>query len=405
MTLQDFAYTGNPITETSSGADLSRTILDRDGNTVATLQAEQYNGVAQLDYAAVLRTLFDDSVASVGTALKTSKHRQLQAEATINSTPYIFVRGVSRKQNYTPQTFKFLTGMPYLRHYAGFPLDVTYNISNGSAASWYVRLDGILYENQSALASMASVTKVHATSDLKTAPQGETVAPYIDLSYAGTLTRYYFAGQSGVAGRPYLWKTGANVEWKEMSSASKIPAVGDTIYTIGRPMQEWPYTVRAVADAAPYTFGKLDLVNQAVTRDTIQVREMPVPAHPFYVRWVNTKGGWDYFMFACNQKNTKQLSANDTFEPFGQYSTIYGERSAYHKAATSAVEVSTGAIDRQTLESVAELIFSPLIQLYDVELSTWIEIQVKDGKPEMMADQPTGELILSFELPTPQMNK
>lgn len=405
MTLQDFAYTGNPITETSSGADLSRTILDRDGNTVATLQAEQYNGMAQLDYAAVLRTLFDNSVASVGTALKTNKKRQLQAEATINGTPYIFVRGVSRKQNYTPQTFKFLTGMPYLRHYAGFPLDVTYDINNSSAVSWYVRLDGILYESQSALASMASVTKVHATSDLKTAPQSETVAPYIDLNYSGTLTRYYFAGQSGVAGRPYLWKTGANVEWQKMSSASKIPAVGDTIYTVGRPMQEWPFAVRAVADAVPYTFGKLELVNQAVPRDSIEIREMPVPAHPFYVRWVNNLGGWEYFMFACNQKNTKQLSANDTFEPFGQYRTIYGERSAYHKAATSVVEVSTGAIDRQTLESVAELIFSPLIQLYDVELSTWIEIQVKDGKPEMMADQPTGELILSFELPTPQMNK
>lgn len=402
MTLQDFAYTGNPITETSSGADLSRTILDRDGNTVATLQAEQYNGVAQLDYAAVLRTLFDNSVASVGSALKTNKQRQLQAEATINGTPYIFVRGVSRKQYYTPQTFKFLTGMPYLRHYAGFPLDVTYNISNSSAASWYVRLDGILYENQSALASMASVTKVHATSDLKTAPQGETVAPYIDLNYAGTLTRYYFAGQSGVAGRPYLWKTGANVGSKEMSGESKLPSADDRVYSMD---SQWPYRISAVGAAVPYTFGKLELVNQAVPRDSIEIREMPVPAHPFYVRWVNNLGGWEYFMFACNQKNTKQLSANDTFEPFGQYRTIYGERSAYYKAATSVVEVSTGAIDRQTLESVAELIFSPLIQLYDVELSTWIEIQVKDGKPEMMADQPTGELILSFELPTPQMNK
>ena len=402
MTLQDFAYTGNPITETSSGADLSRTILDRDGNTVATLQAEQYNGVAQLDYAAVLRTLFDNSVASVGTALKTNKQRQLQAEATINGTPYIFVRGVSRKQNYTPQTFKFLTGMPYLRHYAGFPLDVTYNISNSSAAPWYVRLDGILYESQSALASMTSVTKVHATSNLEIAPQGENVAPYIDLNYAGTPTRYYFAGQSGVAGRPYLWKTGANVGSKEMSGESKLPSADDRVYSMD---SQWPYRITAVGAAVPYTFGKLELVNQAVPRDSIEIRKMAVPAHPFYVRWVNNLGGWEYFMFACNQKNTKQLSANDTFESFGQYRTIYGERSAYYKAATSVVEVSTGAIDRQTLESVAELIFSPLIQLYDVELRTWIEIQAKDGKPEMMTDQPTGEMIFEFELPTPQLNK
>lgn len=407
MTLQDFAYLGNQITEESYSGDLERTVIDRNGATVATLKAESYNGMARLDYAAVLRSIQENE--GVGTlaagCIRTDRDYALQVLANINSVDYIFVRGVAQRSSIAATAFKFLTNMPELRHYAGYPLTVSYIINNASATSWYVRLDGILYESQSALANMAQVLKAHATSDLKQAPQSETVAPYIDISYTGTLTRYYFAGQSGVAGRPYLWKTGANVEWKEMSSASKIPAVGDTIYTIGRPMQEWPYTVRAVANAAPYTFGKLELVNQAVTRDTIQVREMPVPAHPFYVRWVNTKGGWDYFMFACNQKQTNTLTKNDTYEPYVLYYGRYGVRSSYNKAATTVVEVSTGIIDRATLESVLECVYSPLVQLYDEATSSWIEIQPKTDKQEIMADQPTGEVMMSFELPTPQLNK
>ena len=406
MTLQDFAYLGNPITESSYGADIEKTVVDRNGATVATLKAEQYNGEAQVDYAAVLRSIQEnDGVGTLASGcLYTDRDYALQVIASIAGTSYIFVRGVAQKANVIADAFKLLTRMPMLRHYVGYPLTVSYIINNTSATNWSVRLDGEEYENSTALANMRNVLKAHATSVLTNAPQGETVAPYIDINYSGTPTRYYFVGQSGVSGRPYLWRTISNVEWREMSSASKIPAVGDTIYTVGRPMQEWPFSVQAVADAVPYTFGSLSLYVANIPRDTIQVKEMPVPVHPFYVRWVNTLGGRDYFMFACNQKQMKSLSENDSYEKYIVWGR-YGVRSNYNKAATHTIEVSTGVIDRATLESVAELIFSPLIQVYDPDAQSWIEIQVKDGKPELMADQPTGEMLITFELPTPQMNK
>lgn len=404
MTLQDFAYLGNQITEESYSGNLERTVIDRNGATVATLKAEAYNGMARLDYAAVLRSIQEnEGVDTLAPGcLRTDKDYALQVLANINSVDYIFVRGVAQRSSIAATAFKFLTNMPELRHYDGYPLTVSYLINNTSATSWYVRLDGILYESQSALANMAQVLKAHATSDLKTAPQSETVAPYIDISYAGTLTRYYFAGQSGVAGRPYLWKTGANVGSKEMSGDSKLPSADDRVYSMDT---QWPYRIAAVGAAVPYTFGKLELVNQAVPRDSIQIREMPVPAHPFYVRWANTKGGWDYFMFACNQKQTYTLTKNDTYEPYVLYYGRYGVRSSYNKTATTVVEVSTGTIDRATLESVLECVYSPLVQLYDEATSSWVEIQPKPDKQEIMADQPTGEVMMSFELPTPQLNK
>lgn len=181
-----------------------------------------------------------------------------------------------------------------------------------------------------------------------------------------------------------------------------MPSAGDRVYSMD---SQWPYGISAVGAAVPYTFGTLELVNAAMVVDSIKIKEMTVPAHPFYIRWINNLGGWEYFMFACEQKTTDTLSANDTFEPLNQHESIYGQRSAFYKAATKTIEVSTGVIDRQTLESISKAIFSPLIQKYDEDVQTWVEIQVKDGKPELIASQPTGEMIFVFELPTPQMNR
>lgn len=404
MTLQDFAYLGNPIIEESYSGNLERTVIDRNGVTVATLKAESYNGTARLDYAAVLRSIQEnDAVGPLASGcLHTQKEYALQVLANINSVDYIFVRGVAQHSHIAATEFKFLTNMPELRHYAGYQLTVSYIINNMSATNWSVRLDGEEYEDSTALANMRNVLKAHATSELTTAPQGVSHVDSIVVGWEGARRTFVYYDSGGLSQRPYRWK-GIDSDTVDvfMVSASRDPQVDDTVY---KSSNDWPYHVYEVS-SSPHTHGSLSLYVANIPRDTIQVREMPVPAHPFYVRWVNTKGGWDYFMFACNQKQTNTLTKNDTYEPYVQYYGRYGVRSAYNKAATIAVEVSTGTINRATLESVLECVYSPLVQLYDEANSEWVEIQPKTDKHEIMADQPTGEVMMSFELPTPQLNK
>lgn len=398
MTLQDFAYTGNPITKQVYGSDLNQTVSDRNGNEVATLHAEQYGSMATIDFAAVLRTMFENTVvAAASGAQRTSKDYNLHVVATIASTPYILVRGVSQSSNVRAETFQFLTNMPRLRHYDGYPLSLSYIINNASRTYWSVQINGEFIEDNSALMALAAVMKLHGTSDL-------TINPNTVTHTSAIYTHddpYYYAGYfpDHDPDSPYEWVFDNQYV---VRTDNRDPQVGDNMYTSYGSTYEIEQ-IDTVSTNKPME-GELALINDGVKRDSIQVKEMPVQAHPFYVRWINNLGGWDYFMFACNQKQMKSLSENDSYERYIT-SGRYGVRSNYNKAATHTIEVSTGVIDRATLESVLECVYSPLVQLYDEATSSWVEIQPKTDKQEIMADQPTGEVMMSFELPTPQLNK
>lgn len=398
MDLQNFAYTGNPITRTAYGSNLSLTVKDRNGNDVVTLTAEKYNNFATLDFAPVLRTMFEDTTQLLTEALRTFKDYNLQVEAIVSSTTYIFVRGVSQKAGIKAGAFKFLTNMPMLRHYAGYPLTISHIIDNDTRTYWGVKINEDYMESNEALISLAGIFKSHVTTDISINPNGETMVTAIYTHNDA----YPYLDDQGSQSTPYRWGTQSSYFMTE----NRNPQVDDPMYSI-HGASWWVERIDTEMVNDPMD-GTLSLINDGVQRDSIQVIDTPAPAHPFYVRWINNLGGWDYFMFACMQKTTGQLTANDQYEKLErtvtQYSR-YGQRSTFNKTATKEVEVSTGVIDRQTLESVVECAYSPLVQLYDKETGLWYEIQPKTDKWSLMADQPTGEMILTFELPTPQMNK
>lgn len=403
MELQNFAYTGNPITQTAYGSNISQTVKDRYGNDVVTLTAEKYNNSATLDFAPILRTMFEDTTQLLTGAQHTFKDYNLQVETIISSTTYILVRGVSQKAGIKAEAFKFLTNMPMLRHYAGYPLTISHIIDNDARSYWGVKINEDYMESDEALISLAAVLKSHCTTDISINPnttQGDVVAIYI---HSGD--RWEYLDDNGPdPNMPFRWR----MENYYVQTEVRNPQVGENaIFPEG-----YDYEIEQVEHEIinKPMHGMLMLINlnDQIQRDSIQVIDTPAPAHPFYVRWINNLGGWDYFMFACIQKTTGQLTANDQYEKLEnevtQYSR-YGQHSTFNKAATKDVEVSTGVIDRKTLESVAECVYSPLVQLYDEETGLWYEIQPKTDKWSLMADQPTGEMILTFELPTPQMNK
>jgi len=411
--LQQFALTGNQITEEAfQDTGLTRTVKDREGNTVATLTADAYAGLARINYEAIIRTLFEDSLASVVSgAYKTNMDRNLHAEANINNQDYVFVRGVSQvEESDTPATWRFLVTMPFLRWYKGFPLTISHLVYNDTRTYWAVMINGDYFETNEALVSLASVTRAHITTDIHENPNMETVvlgdADYVTIHQGDRYDFWKVATWRDENGRLHIgtyWRLGLTAYY--VITDARNPKTGDTGYYMGR--LDHTYDVEQVhyktETRAKTMQGTIALENGGVLYDSIQVQVEQVPEHPFYVRWINNRGGWDYFMFACDHKQALALTTNATYEKNG----ARGVRTAYNKAAQRTIEVSSGVVDHLTLESLAELISAPVIQYYKLGQysGTWIDIQVQDAKPEIYASQTTGEMLFTFELPTPQMNK
>lgn len=136
-------------------------------------------------------------------------------------------------------------------------------------------------------------------------------------------------------------------------------------------------------------------------KDEIHVTICETPAHPFYVRWINERGGYDYWMFACNQGHTISLDANEYYES----ADGDGEFLTGSKTAKEVVEVSSGVVDADTMKALERLPLSPDIRLFNKNTNKWVRIQMDSTETERMENQSTGEIIMSFVLPSIQINK
>lgn len=125
-----------------------------------------------------------------------------------------------------------------------------------------------------------------------------------------------------------------------------------------------------------------------------------VPHCPFYVRWINAFGGYDYWMFGGKKRFTKSLDSIDTYERDGDN----GQNTLLDHMASEAVTASTGIITKEQAKALEYLLYSPEIVWYDEASSEWIKLTMPKGtKTSWDNDQPTGELQFTFNLPTPQI--
>lgn len=404
MTLRDFAYTGNSVIETIyTTGRVERSVWSSPTAKVADLRADPFNGKVSIDYAPILRTMYRGGRGPIPGCVRTYHFYDLFMNADIDrgaaSTSYKFVRGVSQN-DYPAEKNKFLTNMPELRHYKGFPLFISYifNETEDNVHKSLVLLSPIGHGGQQEpTTNLIAIKKDHLTTDLTTNANGvqevDSITVYENYQY----NTYEYLDDQGPSGRQYRWGT----EDAYLLTANRNPQQDNFAY---QPGSSSTITIvgRTTHTATPYDFdGKLTLSVNYQQTDERPIKEYNIPQHPFYVRWINTLGGHDYFMFACDNKITNKLTANDTYTKYGSN----GYKSSYHKDAQRTIEVSTGVIPRGMADCLAELIFSPRIELWDSAEETWSEIQVIDGKTEIKATQTCSEMLFTFELQTPILNK
>ena len=127
----------------------------------------------------------------------------------------------------------------------------------------------------------------------------------------------------------------------------------------------------------------------------VPLQKKRVPAHPFYVRWINELGGYDYHMFSCNQNHTYELASQTTYD----MNDGDGQQVVLDKTGNNTIEVSSGLVTRQNAIAIAKLVLSPDIRWYDEQAGQWIRITAQAQSFSLKTEQPTSEVVLKFILP------
>lgn len=130
-------------------------------------------------------------------------------------------------------------------------------------------------------------------------------------------------------------------------------------------------------------------------KDAVTLQKKRVPAHPFYVRWINELGGYDYHMFSCNQQHAYELASQTTYDIQDED----GQQVVLEKTGSHTIEVSSGLVTRQNAIAIAKLVLSPDIRWYDEKAGKWIRITAPQQSISLKTEQPTSEVVLKLVLP------
>lgn len=148
-----------------------------------------------------------------------------------------------------------------------------------------------------------------------------------------------------------------------------------------------------------------DVVVDSDYRQNMMPIENPImPENPFYIRWINRQGGYDYWMFSYRQYLTRSISNQQTFNPYVEnQETSDSFEELYDLSANESVRVGTEGLNANDYDCVSKLIYSPKIEHYNPETMKWTRIFVEKGDNELDTRSILNQLEFTFKLPTVQL--
>lgn len=124
-----------------------------------------------------------------------------------------------------------------------------------------------------------------------------------------------------------------------------------------------------------------------------------VPCNPFYIRWINRKGGWDTYMFEQHKKYTQEVDRGDQYvlaNSRDQYATqTRGELAPEFK---NVVQVGAEQLDENDFNLLKGIALSPLVQVYNYQLSVWQRVLVDDTDLTWDTKAPRNTVSYEFQL-------
>lgn len=123
------------------------------------------------------------------------------------------------------------------------------------------------------------------------------------------------------------------------------------------------------------------------------------PCNPFYIRWINQKGGWDTYMFEQHKKYTQEIDRGDQYvlaNSRGPYaSQTRGELAPEFK---NIVQAGVEQLDENDFNLLKGIALSPLVQRYDRSITAWQRVLVNDTDLTWDTKTPRNTVSYEFQL-------
>lgn len=124
-----------------------------------------------------------------------------------------------------------------------------------------------------------------------------------------------------------------------------------------------------------------------------------IPCNPFYIRWINRKGGWDTYMFEQHKKYTQEVDRGDQYvlanarDP--QTTETRGELAPEFK---NIVRAGAEQLDENDFNLLKGIALSPLVQVYNYQIGRWQRVLVDDTDLTWDTKAPRNTVSYEFQL-------
>lgn len=124
-----------------------------------------------------------------------------------------------------------------------------------------------------------------------------------------------------------------------------------------------------------------------------------VPCNPFYIRWINQKGGWDTYMFEQHKKYTQEVDRGDRYvlansrDPYA--SQTRGELAPEFK---NIVQAGAEQLDENDFNLLKGIALSPLVQWFNNSIGVWQRVLVDDTDLTWDTKTPRNTVSYEFQL-------
>lgn len=131
----------------------------------------------------------------------------------------------------------------------------------------------------------------------------------------------------------------------------------------------------------------------------IRYVDTEVPCNPFYIRWINQKGGWDTYMFEQHKKYTQEVDRGDQYvlansrDPYA--SQTRGELAPEFK---NIVQAGAEQLDENDFNLLKGIALSPLVQVYNYQIGVWQRVLVDDTDLTWDTKTPRNTVSYEFQL-------
>ena len=154
-----------------------------------------------------------------------------------------------------------------------------------------------------------------------------------------------------------------------------------------------------LADGADYVIVRNRNLPLNSDRWHIYYVDAEVPCNPFYIRWINQKGGWDTYMFEQHKKYTQEVDRGDQYvlaNSRGPYaSQTRGELAPEFK---NTVQAGAEQLDENDFNLLKGIALSPLVQRYNYSVKAWQRVLVNDTDLTWDTKTPRNTVSYEFQL-------